>query len=191
MRLFLALNLPEAVREAVFAAAAPLRLAAPDLAWVPAERLHLTVKFLGERPESDVEPLVTGVGPAVARTRELSVALGGVGAFPRMRRPRVLWLGVQPDPRLELLHHDVEAACAALGHAVEGRPFRPHLTLARVPPRAEPLDAAPLAAAARQVHYRAEVAVHSVDLMLSEPAARGVRYSALARLPFASPSHGS
>ena len=62
MRLFLALNLPPDVAVAAHAAAEPLRRAAPAISWVPAERLHLTVKFLGERSEEDVEPLAGAVG---------------------------------------------------------------------------------------------------------------------------------
>jgi 2'-5' RNA ligase len=95
----------------------------------------------------------------------------------------VLWLGVRPDPKLELLHHDVEAACAALGHPLSGRAFRPHVTLGRVRPRTEPVDARALATAVRQVHLRSGASVSTLDLMLSEPAPGGTRYVALARLP--------
>ncbi|CAA9327453.1 MAG: hypothetical protein AVDCRST_MAG40-1763, partial [uncultured Gemmatimonadaceae bacterium] len=89
------------------------------------------------------------------------------------------------EPRLELLHHDVETACAALGHPVEGRTFRPHVTIARVGPRAEAAPLRALAQAARGVHFRAEVEAASLDLMLSAPASGGPRYTRLATLPLA------
>jgi 2'-5' RNA ligase len=185
VRLFLALNLPAAVRDAAHAAAEPLRALAPGLAWTAAEKLHLTVKFLGEQPEGAVAPLVEALGGVVRQHAPAALGVGRVGAFPNWRRPRVLWLGVRPEPRLELLHHDVETACAALGHPVEGRPFRPHVTLARVRPRSEGLDVRALAQAARGVHFRAEVEATTLDLMLSAPAPGGTRYTPLAALPLA------
>ena len=60
------------------------------------------------------------------------MVLQGIGAFPNFRRARVVWIGVEQEPRLELLHHDLELACEQEGFEVEGRPFRPHITLARV-----------------------------------------------------------
>jgi 2'-5' RNA ligase len=183
VRLFLALNLPPAVRDAAHAAAEPLRRAAPGVAWTAAEKLHLTVKFLGEQPEGAAATLAAALAPVVTRHPPAELDIVGVGAFPRLTRPRVLWLGVRPDPKLELLHHDVEAACAALGHPLSGRAFRPHVTLGRVRPRAEPVDARALATAVRQVHLRSGASVSTLDLMLSEPARGGTRYVALARLP--------
>jgi 2'-5' RNA ligase len=185
VRLFVALNLPDAVRDAAHAAAEPLRAAAPRLAWVAAAKLHLTVKFLGERPESEVEPLAAALAAAARRHGPVAFEVAGVGAFPSLRRPRVLWLGVEAGPKLELLHHDVETACAGLGFPLEGRAFRPHVTLGRVPPRAHPFDATALAGAAPGVHFRSAVTVDTLDLMLSETAAGGARYTPLARLALA------
>ena len=185
MRLFLALNLPPELRDAVHEAAAPLREAAPSLAWTAADKLHLTVKFLGECADEAVSPLAAALAPVAERHAPALLELRGVGAFPRLQRPRVYWVGVRPDPRLELLQHDVEHACEALGHAVEGRPFRPHVTLGRVTPRAHPLDARAVADAARRVHVRASAVVPTLDLMRSVTAPGGSRYTAVARLPFA------
>lgn len=189
MRLFLALNLPPDVQAAAHAAAEPLRVVAPGLAWTAADKLHLTVKFFGERPEAEVAALIDALTPVVRQHAPAAIDLAGVGAFPRMRRrPRVLWLGVRPDPKLELLHHDIEASCAALGYPVEGRPFRPHVTLARVRAGAEPVDTHALARAAAAVPFRAAVLAATVDLMQSELAAGGSRYTTLARLPLAGPT---
>lgn len=185
MRLFLALNLPEAVRDAAHAAHAPLRDAAPAVGWTTPDKLHLTVKFIGERPPEAVDALAAAAARAAARHAPVVLGLANFGAFPNRRRPRVLWLGVRPDPRLELLHHDVELACAELGLSVEGRPFRPHVTLGRVRPGGAPVDPQALAQAARAVHFRVEVTVETLDLMLSEPAPGGTRYTPLARAPLA------
>jgi 2'-5' RNA ligase len=170
MRLFLALNLDPEVRRRCYAATQALRAAGPDVRWVDETKLHLTLKFLGEQPESLVPPLSAALDKAASQSRELDLELGAIGAFPNFRRPRIVWLGVAPDPKLELLHHDVEVACETLGLSVDGRPFRPHVTLGRV----EKNDAA-LREAARGMKIRDVSAVSSVDLMLSA----GGRYRVL------------
>ena len=179
MRLFLAINLAADVKTRIDQAMEPLRGAAPALRWVTADRLHLTVKFLGEQPASIVPALAETVDAAVGRHGDAPLALGGVGAFPNFRRARVVWLGVEPHPRLELLHHDVEEACAALGFEPEGRPFRPHLTVARVPGGTTEPALRALSRAARTARFAETVNVESVDLMVSELTSAGPRYQLL------------
>lgn len=183
MRLFLAINLPEDARAALAESMRPLRDAAPRLKWVAAERVHLTVRFLGEQPIERLPEIRAAVDQATARHEEAPLALGGLGAFPNFRRARVVWLGVAPDPRLELLHHDIEDACAKLGFEPEGRAFRPHVTLARVPDRAQEEELRALHRLVRSFHFEQDVDVPSVDLMASEPSPEGPRY----RLLHASP----
>ena len=93
--------------------------------------------------------------------------LGGVGAFPNFRRARVVWIGVATDPRLELLHHDLEVACGEAGFEVEGRPFRPHITLARVRTPLMLDQVKPFARAARRVAYAASDEVRALGLLES------------------------
>src|SRR5688500_2162747 len=108
MRLFLALTLPAATRLAMWETAAQLRETAPaEIGWRPAEKLHLPLKSLGDQPDDVPGRLAAALGPALAAHRPADLELRGVGAFPTMRRPRVVWIGVRPEPRLELLHHDV------------------------------------------------------------------------------------
>jgi len=169
-------NLPPSTRSAITQAAEPLRAAAPGLAWIDEARLHLTVKFLGEQPPSAVPALVEGLNRVASRHRSFALDLKGIGAFPNFRRARVVWMGVELEPRLELVHHDVESHCERLGHEVEGRPFRPHLTLARVKGRADESTLRALARAARAVSFETEVHVTTIDLMRSTLDARGARY---------------
>ncbi len=180
MRLFLAINLPPDVRRDVVAATAPMRESAPDISWVDETRLHLTLKFFGDQPAETAD----AIRPAIARIaqghRELGMELVGIGAFPNFRRARIVWLGVEQEPRLELLHHDVEVACQALGFDVEGRPFRPHLTLGRVKHPLPVERARALSRAAKHVDFGTEVVVRSLDLMQSELASGGSRYSTVA-----------
>ncbi len=184
MRLFIAVNFPGEMRLAIYAAMEPLRLAAPEIRWMDAPRIHLTMKFLGEHAEGAIAPLSSALADVAARYDPVSVELGGLNAFPNLQQPRVVWLGVKADPKLELLHHDVEGACAALGHAVEARAYRPHVTLGRV--KEWPLDPARIAVAARSIRFEAAATVDALDLMVSEsvdgrPVYRVVGSAALGR----------
>ena len=184
MRLFIAVNFPDDIRTALYDAMAPLRSAAQDVRWVPADRIHLTVKFLGEHPETAVTPLLDALDRVARMYDPILMELGGLNAFPNLRRPRVVWLGVRADPKLELLHHDVETACAHLGHPVEGRPYRAHATLGRVRDRLS--NPARLAAAARGIVHEATMTAEALDLMVSEhvdgmPRYRVVGSAALSR----------
>jgi 2'-5' RNA ligase len=187
VRLFLAINLPQHVRLEVVAATAVLRESVPELAWVTAPRLHLTLKFLGEVAPERVDDVAAALSIAAGRHRETVVALGGIGAFPNFRRARVVWMGVDNDPRLELLHHEIELACESLGFEVEGRPFRPHLTLARVKQSLSEDRLRMLSRLAKRVDYRDDFIVRSVDLMSSELSPSGPTYRTLVSAALRSP----
>lgn len=161
----------------------PLRAAAPELAWVGEPLIHLTLKFLGEQPPEMVSQLQQSIDAVAARHRELVMELEGVGAFPNFRRARVVWLGITPEARLELVHHDLEVACEVLGFEVDGRPFRPHVTLARVKHALGEPAARALSRAAKQIDFHSEFVVRSIDLMRSELSAHGPTYAVLHSAP--------
>jgi 2'-5' RNA ligase len=169
VRLFFALELGEQLRTAVDHAVAPLRAAEPALAWVPPARLHLTMKFIGDADERAAARLGAAADDVAARHRPFEMTLGGVGAFPNFRRAAVVWMGIECEPRLELLHHDLELACLEAGVEVEGRPFRPHITLARVRTPLALERARPFARAARRVAYAASDEVRALGLLESVP----------------------
>jgi 2'-5' RNA ligase len=180
MRLFLALELPPATADEIVAAIAPLRGdSQPPISWVPAHKLHLTLKFLGDADESRVAALVEAADQVAARHRPFEMKLAGVGAFPNFRRPRVVWMGVGSESRLELLHHDVEIAAADAGYEVEGRPFRPHITLARVRDPLSTDQARALARAARTIAFSAITPVDRLTLFDSATAGPGAHYRRL------------
>ena len=168
------------------AATDSLREAAPDLAWVREPLIHLTLKFLGEQPAEMVSQLQQSIDGVAARHRELVMELEGVGAFPNFRRARVVWLGIMPEARLELVHHDLEVACERLGFEVDGRPFRPHLTLARVKRGLGEPAARALSRAAKTVDFHSEFVVRSIDLMRSEMSPLGPTYTVLHEAPLRS-----
>ncbi len=123
MRAFIAVELSEAVRAEVARLQETLRSAGADVKWVEPENLHLTLKFLGEIDESRVAQVEEALRSAVSPFRSFSFRLEGVGAFPRVNSPKVLWVGVgEGKPKLAELGAAVEKRCA----------FSPHLTIGRV-----------------------------------------------------------
>jgi 2'-5' RNA ligase len=182
--LFLALNIPADARRRSFEATTPLRVARPDVRWVPEGQLHLTLKFLGEQPESLVSELSAAMDRVAGITPPLDLSLGRVGAFPTLKRPRVVYVTVAPDPKLELLHHDVEVACAALALPIEGKPFRPHITLGRERDAVEPDARRALREAAREVRLKTLAPVESIDLMASERTSNGSEHRLVHKAPF-------
>jgi 2'-5' RNA ligase len=176
VRLFVAIELGTAIGEALQQACDPLRSLEAGLAWVPAEKLHLTIKFLGEVDDAGAARLIDAVEQVAGLHRPFDMTLGGVGAFPNFRLARVVWIGVQNDPKLEWLHHDLEIACADVGYEVEGRAFRPHITLARVRAPLPIERARPFARAARRVAFAATSPVRGLTLFESTLALSGAGY---------------
>lgn len=177
MRLFIAINLPLDLRQRLWEAAGPLRGAGYPVRWVAPDGLHLTLKFLGEvRPEREPD-VVAAIGTAVQGAKPFVLPVSGFGAFPSLSRPRVVWVGCEPVPPLELLQHRVEQEMERLGFPLEGRAFHPHLTLGRAQREAR---AAAFRALERQVEaleFAAEARVESVDLMESRLSRDGARYT--------------
>lgn len=132
MRLFTAIEIPHVLREQVMGLIQRLRPAA-KARWSPAGNLHITTKFLGEIAPDQLSA-VEEVLCALPRKGPIPVALRGLGWLPNPHTPRILYLGVHAPETLPALHARTDAALAALGIPRETKPFRPHLTLARIPP---------------------------------------------------------
>ena len=132
-RAFVALLLDEAVRAAVAAEIERLRARCRAIAWVPADNLHITLKFLGEQSDGRLGEVQDALAAAVATLRPFRLGLHGLGAFPGLERPRILWVGVSEGalPAREVQAR-VAAALARRGFAGDSRPWHPHLTIGRV-----------------------------------------------------------
>jgi 2'-5' RNA ligase len=100
--------------------------------WVPTENVHLTLKFLGDVSETNLEMLKRIIQKETAEQPPFEVAVAGLGAFPTNHRPRVIWVGMQAPPTLMNIQHGIENETNRLGYAREEREFSPHLTLGRV-----------------------------------------------------------
>jgi 2'-5' RNA ligase len=134
-RIFLALNFSVAVTrriaEEIERRKQPFADAGFRVAWVPAANLHLTIKFLGSIREESIEGIVSALNWLAPRYQPLEARAQGLGAFPSLHKPSVLWLGVEA-PSLAPLQLDVERAMVELGFDKEERAFHPHITVGRV-----------------------------------------------------------
>jgi RNA 2',3'-cyclic 3'-phosphodiesterase len=181
VRLFVAVNLPAAERRALWDATAPLRELRLPVHWAAEASLHLTLRFLGQVKEERVAAIGAALEQCVRGVKTFAVGFGGVGAFPSLARPRVVWVGVERHPALELLANDVEKALMALGFEPELRPFAPHLTLGRARRGAGGGAFPDLGRLAGQVDHQGTIVVESVDLMQSMLGPGGAAYTVLAR----------
>lgn len=177
-RLFVALALPAPVRATLESQAQPL----PGVTWTRPEQLHVTLRFLGDVPAAQIEPLVARL--ATVRVAPFVLPVEGVGAFPPNRPPHVLWIGTgSGHPRLFQLRQRVDDALLAAGLQLDLRTFHPHVTLARVTE-----DAA--AAAQHWLHTHRDFAappfrVEAFDLYASTLHSAGAVHTLKQRFPLA------
>jgi 2'-5' RNA ligase len=179
LRLFVALEIPEDVKDATEAAFAPWCEAFPNARWVPRENLHVTLKFLGRTWPRLTDWVPQQVEAAAADVSRFPARLRGVGSFPSAKRGRALWAGFDETDPLTALATELEGALAE-GFPSEKRPFHPHLTVARSDP---PLK---LPAAYGDTELESgEWEVDHVTLFQSHLGRPAPRYEPLARFPLA------
>ncbi|HBL31199.1 MAG TPA: RNA 2',3'-cyclic phosphodiesterase [Acidobacteria bacterium] len=184
MRLFVALEIPEAVRRDVARRVAGLRERLPRARWVDTSILHLTLLFLGEVDAARLRVLTPALRTAFAKRRPLSLRLAGAGTFPAGRPARVAWVGMETPGDLTGLQVDLTtAAVASIGFTPEERPFHPHVTLARCDPP-WPRDAVEKCVAAFPAAIGQPWVADKGVLLESKLSPRGAQYRLVAELPF-------
>ncbi len=179
MRLFIAINFTAKDRARMWTAGRRLRDAEFPVNWVDRDQLHLTLKFLGEVRTERVAEVQAAVARVAEKTKPFTITMGGGGAFPTMRRPKVVWLGVDASAELRCLKHDVEWELAPLGFDREVRAFHPHVTTGRAKKTARAGDFRNFEALVNAKRFEREIPVRSVDVMESHLSAKGARYERL------------
>jgi 2'-5' RNA ligase len=140
-RIFIAVTLAPALREAVTACRTTLGEAADRFRWVPAQNLHFTLRFLGPITDAQVARAVDATREAAASGVSFAITLAGMGAFPSRRSPRVVWVGVtEGAERLVALASSLEAALRQRKFPPADHPFQAHLTVARARSEGRPPD---------------------------------------------------
>ncbi len=188
LRLFVALELPADVRDALAAEQEDLRSSVSSrvVRWVQTAGIHLTLKFLGETPATSVEPITAALRESAVGHGPLALTATGLGCFPSTRQPRVVWVGLDGDmDALKALQQSVERMLSPLGFRPEKRGFSPHLTLGRVRREAYSAEvrAVGQAIAAASGGFVGAWTANSISLMQSELGRGGARYTCLADVP--------
>lgn len=158
--------------------------------WVQPANIHITLHFLGDVLQERIPSIEQALRSVTRLVPAFTCRLGGMGAFPNMRRPRVVWVGIQDTgTRLALLYTALGEALTTIGFRPERRPFSPHLTLGRVSRRASPAEVQELSAILRQTEIGdlGPMPVHEVILFRSDLTPSGPIYTPLARHTLAAP----
>ena len=186
LRTFIAIELPAEILGRMEQTQAQLKATAPprSVRWVHTEGIHLTLKFLGQVPVSQLDTITRAMSAAAHGIAPFTVTIGGVGCFPSPKRPRVVWIGVtEPTGGLNSLQRAVESAISPLGYPPEDRGFQPHLTLGRSAREALPADLKRVGeiVAATQVGTLGLVTVREIALIKSDLKPAGAEYTTLQR----------
>jgi len=182
MRVFAAIPLSDEARTVVSAVRDRLLEHSWPVRWVRDEGLHLTVRFYGEVPEDMVDGLGESLAQAIGPMDPMGIGLGALGVFPTRRKPRVIWMGVDAPPDLELLQDRVERAAMAQGYPAANETYRPHVTLGRVQRRA--VLSEDVAGTLDTVDETIEFLADQVVLYRSRTERGGARYDPLRIIPF-------
>lgn len=127
-----------------------------DIRWVKKENIHLTLKFLGDVPSSQIEKIQQGIIDCTEKRDTFDLHVRGMGAFPRPAHPNVIWAGIEESHDLLQLQKDIESRMAVCGFPPEERPFRAHLTLGRVARNLAPQEERTIADALTELLSSAE-----------------------------------
>jgi RNA 2',3'-cyclic 3'-phosphodiesterase len=182
VRLFVAVNLPNRLRDRLGSALRPLA-ELPEIRAVRHDALHLTLHFLGHVEEQRIAAVTAALVQAAADIDRFSLELGGMGAFPNQRRPRLWWVGIGASPVLDRLRSRVVAEMTAAGYPADEAPFRPHVTVGRVRHSSSRATLDTMMRLAAEFTFQERFEVATVDLMQSELRREGPRYTVVARVP--------
>lgn len=187
MRLFIALNLPRKERTRIHKAAAVLRDRSLPVRWVEPDDYHLTLKFLGDVRGDRQDPVQHVLERVATTTRPFDVTVAGFGAFPTIRRPRVLWVGAEATPELRCLKQDLEWGLAEFGFERETRAFHPHVTLGRADEKGGAGAFRGLDEVVAAMDHASAFTVRTLDLMRSKRTRSGPQYSVLRTIKLTGP----
>jgi 2'-5' RNA ligase len=132
IRSFLAIELPGTIQKKIEEVQGDLKSSHADVRWVSPEKIHLTLKFLGNIEESRIESIIKSIEEPACTTPTVHLSVRGMGAFPHFKNPRVIWIGlVDGNKVLSSFQKRLDTSLEKIGFQAEDRPFQPHLTLGR------------------------------------------------------------
>ena len=187
IRTFIAVDLPPGVLEALGQVTAQLQEKLPDtpVRWVNHQKMHLTLKFLGDISNENISMVEKILYSEAAKRQAMEIGIGGIGAFPKMRHPRVIWIGVEAPTELFDLRRGIEDGVARLGYNYDKYDFTPHLTLGRISRKASARDVRKVGNVLHefQVGFIGVARIEAVHLYRSELRPEGAQYTCLYSAP--------
>ena len=183
IRSFIAIKVPDTIQEKLAGIQEKLKQAEAHVSWVPPENIHLTLKFLGNIQEKQVPEIIAILKESVKTVSSFQLQVGYAGAFPNIRFPRVIWVGVTDDENdsLKTFQEDLESRLTRLGFKNEKGRFQPHLTLGRV--RSQKNRSNLLRAIESMTNvWVGSISVQAIYLIQSELKPTGAEYTDLAQV---------
>jgi RNA 2',3'-cyclic 3'-phosphodiesterase len=186
IRTFIAVGLDAAIHDRTMKLQETLaRTAADEVKWVERDNLHVTLLFLGEVEDRQLHEVCRAVATGCAGHEGFTLTVGGVGAFPNLRRPRTLWVGLgMGTQQLIALHDDLEERLLELGcYRREERSYTPHITLGRI--RGDEVSEPLVQALTKNANWQGgQMQVTEVLVMSSELTPKGPLYTVMSRAKF-------
>jgi 2'-5' RNA ligase len=182
MRTFIAVELPENIKKKIGELQAPLKKINAFVSWVKPENIHITLKFLGEVPEENINEVFSATEIALKETKKFKMNLKGMGAFPDFRRPRVIWIGAGiGGEELSNMATKIEDQMEKIGYPKENRKFSPHFTMGRVK---SPKNIENLMELVKSTDFETEdIEIKEVTVMKSQLHPAGAIYTPLKKIP--------
>jgi 2'-5' RNA ligase len=183
IRTFIAVDLPPSVLEALGQVTGQLQEKLPDtpVRWVDSRKMHLTLKFLGDISMENIGMVEKILQLEADKRHVMEIGIGGIGAFPKMRHPRVIWIGVEAPTDLYDLRRGIEDGVARLGYNYDKYDFTPHLTLGRISRKASARDVRKVGDVLHefQVGFIGVARIEAVHLYKSDLRPDGAKYTRL------------
>ncbi len=181
MRTFVAVELIADLKKKIEELQNPLKRISTDVSWVKPGNVHATLKFLGEVPVEKIEKVFEGTKTALEGMKVFKLSLKDLGCFPNMKRPRVVWIGVDKGKQeLSLLQKKIEDEMGKIGFPKEDREFSPHLTIGRVK---SPKNIDKLTELIKNTSFQTEeIEIKEVVVMKSELYPAGAIYTPLKKI---------
>jgi 2'-5' RNA ligase len=187
IRAFIAIDLPPDVQDCLEQVSAKLKeqIGEKSVRWVSVPNIHLTLKFLGDVSENNLDVLKEIIRAEAALQKPMEFSVGRLGAFPKTVRPRVIWVGIEAPQELVSLQRGIEARTAKVGYPKDKRKFSPHLTLGRVSRNASPGEVREIGEVlgASKVGFLGVARVPEIHLFKSDLQPTGAVYTKLFSTP--------
>ena len=183
LRCFIAVEIADALKDAIGNVIEALRKSGADVRWVSHRNIHITLKFLGSTDKELTEKITASLKNKLLTYPRFYIRISGAGCFPDRRRPRVIWIGISDPGELKGIQKDVDDVMKEFGFPPEERPFLPHITIGRARSQKGAMEMLKVLDGFSKTDF-GEIEIKGVTLMKSELKPGGAEYRSLAEIAF-------